>query len=54
MITLARDTTTEVRVVLIVPSSDSLAQTTPVRFRITDLGLGEVAQATDHFIALQQ
>jgi cytochrome c oxidase accessory protein FixG len=49
MVTLERDATTEVRVVLIA-SSENLAASTPVRFRVTDLGLGEVAVAADHFI----
>jgi cytochrome c oxidase accessory protein FixG len=49
MVTLERDATTEVRVVLIAPS-ENLAPSTPVRFRVTDLGLGELALATDHFV----
>jgi cytochrome c oxidase accessory protein FixG len=49
MVTLERDATTEVRVVL-TASSENLAASTPVRFRITDLGLGEIAMATDHFV----
>jgi polyferredoxin len=49
MVTLERDTTTEVRVVL-TASGDDLAPSTPVRFRITDLGLGEIAMANDHFV----
>ncbi len=49
MVTLERDATTEVRVTL-TASSENLAPSTPVTFRITDLGLGEIATATDHFV----
>jgi polyferredoxin len=51
MIILARDTTTELRVLVTAPSEDNLEKSVPVKFRITDIGLGEVASATDNFVA---
>ena len=52
-VTLKGDATTEIRLLLTVPSSTELAASSPVRFRITDLGLGEVAMTNDHFLAPQ-
>lgn len=50
MIVLARDTTTEIRVLVTAPFDETMEKTQPVKFRITDIGLGEVASATDHFV----
>ncbi|WP_156436354.1 cytochrome c oxidase accessory protein CcoG [Bradyrhizobium pachyrhizi] len=50
MIVLARDTTTELRVLLTAPVDDKSEHSVPVRFRVTDIGLGEVASAMDHFV----
>jgi len=50
MIVLARDTTTELRVLVTAPFAEKAEKTAPVKFRITDIGLGEVASATDHFV----
>src|ERR1700758_4519449 len=50
MIILERDTTTELRVLVTAPSEERAQKTQPVRFRVTDIGLGEVACATDHFV----
>jgi polyferredoxin len=50
MIILGRDQTTELRLLVTVPSQDSLEKSTPVKFRVTDIGLGEVASATDNFL----
>lgn len=50
MIVLARDTTTELRVLVTAPVDETMEKTQPVKFRITDIGLGEVASATDHFV----
>lgn len=50
MIVLARDATTELRVLVTAPVDDKAEKTQPVKFRITDIGLGEVASATDHFV----
>jgi polyferredoxin len=50
MIVLARDTTTELRVLVTAPFNEKVEKTAPVKFRVTDIGLGEVAAATDHFV----
>ncbi|KWV54634.1 (Fe-S)-binding protein [Bradyrhizobium macuxiense] len=49
-IVLARDTTTEARVLVTAPFDEKAEKSVPVSFRITDIGLGEVASATDHFV----
>jgi cytochrome c oxidase accessory protein FixG len=51
MIILARDTTTELRVLVTAPADDNPEKSVPVRFRVTDIGLGEAASATDNFVA---
>ena len=50
MIVLGRDTTTELRVLVTAPFDEKADKTSPVKFRVTDIGLGEVASATDHFV----
>ncbi|PAY10333.1 cytochrome c oxidase accessory protein CcoG [Bradyrhizobium sp. UFLA03-84] len=50
MIVLARDTTTEMRVLVTAPFDEKAEKSVPVTFRVTDIGLGEVASATDHFV----
>lgn len=50
MIVVGRDTTTEVRVLVTAPYDAKAEKTAPVKFRITDIGLGEVASASDHFV----
>ena len=50
MIVLGRDTTTELRVLVTAPFDEKADTTSPVKFRVTDIGLGEVASATDHFV----
>jgi polyferredoxin len=50
MIVLGRDTTTELRVLVTAPFDGKADKTAPVKFRVTDIGLGEVASATDHFV----
>jgi cytochrome c oxidase accessory protein FixG len=50
MIVLARDATTELRVLVTAPLEPNADKSVPIRFRITDIGLGEVASATDHFV----
>lgn len=50
MILLGRDQTTELRVLVTAPSENNPEKSTPVQFRVTDVGLGEVASATDHFV----
>jgi shikimate kinase len=51
MIVLGRDQTTELRVLVTAPAESNTEKSVPVRFRITDIGLGETAVATDNFVA---
>jgi len=51
MIVLGRDQTTELRVLVTAPFDEKAEKSQPVKFRVTDIGLGEVASATDHFVA---
>ena len=51
MIVLGRDQTTELRLLVTAPSESNPQKSIPVRFRVTDIGLGEAASATDHFVA---
>ena len=51
MIVLARDTTTELRLLVTAPAENNPEKSVPVHFRVTDIGLGEVASATDHFVS---
>ena len=50
MIILGRDQTTELRILVTAPDASDLEKSTPVKFRITDIGLGEVASAIDNFL----
>ena len=50
MIVLGRDQTTELRLLVTAPSENNPEKSIPVRFRVTDIGLGEVASATDNFV----
>jgi cytochrome c oxidase accessory protein FixG len=50
MIVLGRDQTTELRVLVTAPFNESSEKSAPLKFRVTDIGLGEVASATDHFV----
>src|SRR6476659_3886597 len=50
MIVLGRDQTTELRLLVTAPSENNPEKSIPVKFRITDIGLGEVASATDNFV----
>ena len=50
MIVLGRDTTTALRVLVTAPFDEKADKTSPVKFRVTDIGLGEVTSATDHFV----
>jgi hypothetical protein len=51
MIILGRDQTTELRLLVTAPSENNPEKSVPVRFRVTDIGLGEVASATDNFVS---
>jgi cytochrome c oxidase accessory protein FixG len=51
MIVIGRDTTSELRVLVTAPADDNPEKSIPVTFHVTDIGLGEAASATDHFVA---
>src|SRR6186713_2433005 len=51
MIVLGRDTTTELRLLVTAPAQNNPGKSAPVHFRVTDIGLGDVASATDHFVS---
>ena len=51
MIVIPRDTTSELRVLVTAPAADNPEKSIPVRFHVTDIGLGEVASTTDNFVA---
>ncbi|MBI5263773.1 MAG: cytochrome c oxidase accessory protein CcoG [Bradyrhizobium sp.] len=51
MIVIGRDQTSELRVLVTAPSESNPEQSVPVRFHVTDIGLGEVASATDNFVS---
>jgi len=51
MIVIERDTTSEFRVLVTAPAADNPEKSVPVKFHVTDIGLGEVAAATDNFVA---
>jgi polyferredoxin len=50
MIVIPRDTTSELRVLVTAPAADNPEKSIPVKFHVTDIGLGEVASATDNFV----
>jgi len=50
MIVLGRDATTELRVLVTASAENNTEKSVPVRFRITDIGLGETAVTTDNFV----
>jgi polyferredoxin len=51
MIVLGRDQTTELRLLVTAPADGISEKSLPVKFRVTDIGLGEVTSAIDHFVA---
>jgi len=51
MIVIGRDQTAELRVLVTAPADDNPAKSIPVKFHVTDVGLGEAASATDNFVA---
>jgi cytochrome c oxidase accessory protein FixG len=51
MIILGRDQSTELRVLVTSNSEQPIPASMPIKFHVTDIGLGEVASATDHFVA---
>ena len=50
MIVLGRDQTSELRLLVTAPAESNPEKSIPVHFHVTDIGLGEVASATDHFV----
>jgi polyferredoxin len=48
MIILARDTTTELRVLVTAPAGENPEKSIPVKFRVTDIGLGEADRPFPH------
>src|SRR3954453_7218297 len=51
MIVLGRDQTADLRLLFTAPAESNAEKSIPVRFRVTDIGLGEVASATDNFVS---
>ena len=49
-IVLGRDQTTELRVLVTAKPLGEVPKSTPLTFRVTDIGLGEAASATDNFV----
>jgi len=51
MIVVPRDSTSELRLLVTAPADNNPEKSIPVRFHVTDIGLGEVASATDNFVS---
>ena len=51
LIPVGPDQGREVRVLVTVPPTSKVGQSTPLTFRATDTATGETAVATDHFVA---
>ena len=51
MIVIRRDSTSELRLLVTAPADINPEKSIPVRFHVTDIGLGEVASATDNFVS---
>jgi polyferredoxin len=51
MVVIGRDQTAEFRVLVTAPADSNPEKSIPVRFHVTDIGLGEVASATDNFVS---
>jgi hypothetical protein len=50
MVIVGRDQTSELRILVTAPAENNSEKSVPVHFHVTDIGLGEVASATDHFV----
>ena len=48
---IPRDTTSELRLLVTAPADGNPEKSIPVRFHVTDIGLGEAASATDNFVS---
>ncbi|WP_439405365.1 cytochrome c oxidase accessory protein CcoG [Bradyrhizobium sp. DASA03076] len=51
MIVIPRDSTSELRLLVTAPAEGNPEKSIPVRFHVTDIGLGEAASTTDNFVA---
>jgi hypothetical protein len=47
---IPRDTTSELRLLVTAQAEAIPEKSIPVHFRVTDIGLGEAASATDNFV----
>jgi len=50
-IVLGRDQTTELRVLVTAPAASNSEKSIPLVMRVTDATHGDMASATDHFVA---
>ncbi|MDE2378909.1 cytochrome c oxidase accessory protein CcoG [Bradyrhizobium sp.] len=50
MIVIGRDQTSEFRLLVTAPAENNTEKSIPVRFHVTDIGLGVAASATDNFV----
>ncbi|MDU6751008.1 MAG: FixG Ig-like domain-containing protein, partial [Bradyrhizobium sp.] len=51
MIVVGRDQTEELRLLVTAPEENNPEKSIPVKFHVTDIGLGVVAAATDNFVS---
>jgi cytochrome c oxidase accessory protein FixG len=51
MIVVGRDRTEELRILVTAPATNNPEKSAPVKFYVTDIGLGVAASATDHFVS---
>ena len=51
MIVIPRDQTAELRVLVTAPAESNPEKSIPVKFHVTDIGLGEAASTTDNFVS---
>jgi hypothetical protein len=51
MIVIGRDQTAEFRVLVTAPADSNPEKSTPVKFHVIDIGLGEAASAIDNFVS---
>jgi hypothetical protein len=48
---VGRDQTQEFRILVTAPADNNPEKSIPVKFYVTDIGLGVVASATDNFVS---
>jgi cytochrome c oxidase accessory protein FixG len=51
MIVVGRDRSEELRILVTAPAASNPEKSVPVKFHVTDIGLGVVASATDNFVS---